>query len=236
MARERRHLTREQRQEVVARLRAEGWSYRRIGERLGVDPMTAKHDADAGVENSTPAPAVVTGADGKTYPATKPAVVTTNAKDRDKALGVLQSAPDAASYLRGCLVRMTPREKGARTDQTSSQNVTRLQAVADEAGVSRMTLHRDASFADAVDTLAATVGEEVRELATSGRIAGVLRVYCCCIAAVSRASRRPQERRRGTRQGGSIGRAQEGGCGTRHYTEGREHGGHERAHTAQAHS
>ena len=47
--------------------------------RLGVDPMTAKHDADAGVENSTPAPAVVTGADGKTYPATRPAVVTTNA-------------------------------------------------------------------------------------------------------------------------------------------------------------
>jgi hypothetical protein len=55
-------------------------SYRRIGERLGVDPMTAKHDADAGVENSTPSPTVVTGADGKVYPATRPAVVTTNAE------------------------------------------------------------------------------------------------------------------------------------------------------------
>lgn len=50
------------------------------GERLGVDPKTAHGDAISGVENSTPAPAVVTGADGKTYPATRPAVVTTNAK------------------------------------------------------------------------------------------------------------------------------------------------------------
>ncbi len=108
---ERRHLTREQRQDVVAKLRAEGWSYRRIGERLGVDPMTAKHDADAGVENSTPAPAVVTGADGKTYPATRPAVVTTNAKDRDKALGVLQSAPDASD---GTMTSMQLRQAAAR--------------------------------------------------------------------------------------------------------------------------
>jgi hypothetical protein len=78
--------------------------------------------------------------------------------------------PDAASYLRGCLVRMTPREKGARTDATSSNNLTRLQAVADEAGVTRQTLHNDAAFAEAVDALADAVGEEARELATSGRI------------------------------------------------------------------
>ena len=99
--------------------------------------------------------------------------------------------PDAASYLRGCLVRMTPREKGGRPGENSSQNVTSLQAVADDAGVTRQTLHNDAAFADAVDTLAATVGEEARELATSGCIAAVL--------LLSRASRRPQERRRGTR-------------------------------------
>jgi len=59
--------------------------------------------------------------------------------------------------------------------------------------VTRRTLHRDAAFADAVDALADAVGDEVP--------AGGMR-------------RRPQERRRGTRQGGSIGRAQEGGCGT----------------------
>ena len=50
-------------------MRAEGWSLRRIGEKLGVDPMTVHHDL-AGVEDSTPGlPAVVTGADGKQYPA-----------------------------------------------------------------------------------------------------------------------------------------------------------------------
>ena len=85
--------------------------------------------------------------------------------------------PDAASYLRGCLVRMTPREKGGRPGENSSNNLTSLQAVADEAGVTRQTLHNDAAFAEAVDTLAATVGEEVRELATSGCIAAVLLLY-----------------------------------------------------------
>ena len=54
-------------------------SYRRIGERLGVDPTTAMRNDNTGVANATP-PAVVTGADGKTYPATRPAVVTTNAE------------------------------------------------------------------------------------------------------------------------------------------------------------
>ena len=64
--------------------------------------------------------------------------------------------PDAASYLRGCLVRMTPREKGGRPGENSSNNLTSLQAVADEAGVTRQTLHNDAAFADAVADLART--------------------------------------------------------------------------------
>src|ERR1035441_2822471 len=37
----RRHLNRAQRAEVVARLRTEGWSLRRIGEVVGVDAATA---------------------------------------------------------------------------------------------------------------------------------------------------------------------------------------------------
>jgi len=40
----RRHLTREQRAEVVARLRAEGWSLRHIGEVVGVDDKTVRND------------------------------------------------------------------------------------------------------------------------------------------------------------------------------------------------
>lgn len=69
---DRRHLTREQRRELVATLRADGWSLRRIGEKLNVDPVTVRNDL-AGVENSTPE--TVTGQDGKQYPAHRPAPV-----------------------------------------------------------------------------------------------------------------------------------------------------------------
>lgn len=68
----RRHLSKEQRAELVARLRAEGWSLRRIANRLNVDPMTVKHDL-SGVEFSTPDR--IEGADGKSYPAHKPVAV-----------------------------------------------------------------------------------------------------------------------------------------------------------------
>ncbi len=68
----RRHLTREQRRELVVRLRQQGWSLRRIAERLGVHHDTVREDL-LGVGN--PTPATVTGADGKQYPATKPAPV-----------------------------------------------------------------------------------------------------------------------------------------------------------------
>jgi ParB-like chromosome segregation protein Spo0J len=70
----RRHLNRAQRAEVVARLRTEGWSLRRIGEVVGVDVATAFRDL-AGVADATPAgdePATVTGRDDKRYPAHRP--------------------------------------------------------------------------------------------------------------------------------------------------------------------
>lgn len=66
----RRHLTREQRQEIVVRLRAEGWSTRRIADKLKVDPMTVHHDLQR-VDISTPV--AITGMDGKQYPAKRPA-------------------------------------------------------------------------------------------------------------------------------------------------------------------
>jgi DNA modification methylase/transposase-like protein len=66
----RRHLTPEQRRQVVLDLRREGWSYPRIAAALGVDPKTVRTDIE-GWENSQPA--TVTGADGKVYPARKPA-------------------------------------------------------------------------------------------------------------------------------------------------------------------
>src|SRR5690606_31976837 len=50
----RRHLTREQRRELVVRLRQQGWSLRRIAERLGVHHDTVREDL-LGVGNPTPA-------------------------------------------------------------------------------------------------------------------------------------------------------------------------------------
>ena len=70
----RRHLDRAQRAEVVARLRTEGWSLRRIGEVVGVDAATALRDL-SGVANATPdgdESGTVTGRDDKRYPAHRP--------------------------------------------------------------------------------------------------------------------------------------------------------------------
>jgi predicted transcriptional regulator len=80
----RRHLTREQRREVVAKLRAQGWSLRRIASVLGVTDPTILNDLRAlGAKNL--APATVTGADGKQYPATKsmPVVEPTQASEAE---------------------------------------------------------------------------------------------------------------------------------------------------------
>ncbi len=66
---DRRHLTPEQRQEIVVNLREQGWSLRRIGESLAVDEGTVRGDL-ARAEYS--APEKVTGKDGKSYPARRP--------------------------------------------------------------------------------------------------------------------------------------------------------------------
>jgi hypothetical protein len=81
----RRHLTREQRQDRVLRLRARGQSLRNIADAVGVSPATVLKDitdaeASAGVQNQTPgesqpstkSPKTVTGQDGKTYSSRKP--------------------------------------------------------------------------------------------------------------------------------------------------------------------
>lgn len=95
---DRRHLTRDQRKDLVGKLRADGWSLPRIAERLHVSLGTTHADAQAfnseSVDGADP-PAKVTGADGKQYPATRPkptAVITTTPKQTQAALDILQTS------------------------------------------------------------------------------------------------------------------------------------------------
>lgn len=84
---DRRHLTPEQRREVVGHLRANGHSTRAIGAALGIDAKTVRNDLARGdqsprddtqafnVENLTESDRVL-GLDGKSYPAQRPGLST----------------------------------------------------------------------------------------------------------------------------------------------------------------
>ena len=65
----RRHLSRQQRAELVAKLREQGWSLRRIAGTIGAPKSTVADDL-SGVRIRTPEQ--VTGKDAKTYPARRP--------------------------------------------------------------------------------------------------------------------------------------------------------------------
>jgi site-specific DNA-methyltransferase (adenine-specific) len=98
----RRHLTREQRNELVSRLRERGWSLRRIGEAVGADVATVHRDL-TGVAGATPGPATVVGRDQKTYRARRPkqpaSVVVASARDEARARRALTALGDQASGL-----------------------------------------------------------------------------------------------------------------------------------------
>jgi hypothetical protein len=64
----RRSLNREQRRDLVARLRNDGMSLRAISAATGISPATAMRDARVSAET----PAEITGLDGKPYAATRP--------------------------------------------------------------------------------------------------------------------------------------------------------------------
>ena len=70
---DRRHLTADQRRDMVAHLRGQGHSYRAIGATLGVGEATARRDSTA--SGDAVQPVRVVGLDGKSRPATRPATV-----------------------------------------------------------------------------------------------------------------------------------------------------------------
>lgn len=63
----RRNLSRDQRRDLVRRLREQGMSTRRIADAAQVPARTVANDLGSPVPNGTPDPSPVVGADGKTY-------------------------------------------------------------------------------------------------------------------------------------------------------------------------
>ncbi len=89
----RRHFTRAQRAGVVAKLREQGWSLRRIGEAVGVDHKTALADL-AEIGEDSPISERVERKGGGTYPARRPvappSVFARAARDEARARDALQ--------------------------------------------------------------------------------------------------------------------------------------------------
>jgi site-specific DNA-methyltransferase (adenine-specific) len=117
----RRHLTREQRAEVEARLRAEGWSLRRIGEAVGVSHPTVLGDLKIGKDLPIPKPERVERKGGGTYPSRRPrpTIFVQSNRDAARAVKALQALGDDATGLLG----LTRAEERARTTNLADQSV-----------------------------------------------------------------------------------------------------------------
>jgi ParB-like chromosome segregation protein Spo0J len=91
----RRDVSTENKKRNALRWRQRGWPYRRIADALAVNHETIRRwmpEEESGVARATPEhPTRVTGADGKSYAATKPkpAVMATSAKEQERALDAL---------------------------------------------------------------------------------------------------------------------------------------------------
>jgi site-specific DNA-methyltransferase (adenine-specific) len=108
----RRHLSRQQRGELVTTLRQEHWSNRRIAEVLGVDEATVRRDHSGA---AIAAPAKVKGKDGRQYPATRPkgtpSIVAGTAREEARARKALDMLGDEAP---GRLLQLGRAETKAR--------------------------------------------------------------------------------------------------------------------------
>jgi len=85
----RRHLTREQRQELVTTLRQQQWSTRKIAGAVGVSHPTVLSDLSTGKNLPVEFPDRIIGKDGKSRPARRPSVMAKNATETKQALNAL---------------------------------------------------------------------------------------------------------------------------------------------------
>ncbi len=120
----RRHLSREQRAEVAARLRGHGWSLRRIGEAVGVSHPTVLGDLKIGKDLPISEPDRIERQGGGTYPARRPrpTIFVQSERDARRAAKALQALDDDASGVLG-LSRAEERARDARFAQLRATTV-----------------------------------------------------------------------------------------------------------------
>lgn len=98
----RRHLTRPQRAEVVARLRELGWSLRRVSGVIGVHHETVRRDLEgvADATGGTDEAATIVGRDQKSYPARRlkpaPSIIVKSPRDEARARAALSALGEEA--------------------------------------------------------------------------------------------------------------------------------------------
>jgi 16S rRNA G966 N2-methylase RsmD len=109
----RRQLSRAQRADAVAKLRALGWSNRRIAEATGASEATVRRDARGA---SIDARGRVTGKDGKTYPSKRrpTSIAVTNTREQNRAITALNALEASEDGLPGGLTPLHRAEKLVR--------------------------------------------------------------------------------------------------------------------------
>jgi len=106
---DRRHLTREQRDELILTLRKRGYSTRQIAEMLGISDITVRRilsgatfvapdNPEQNEESNSPngdfdLPERIIGKDGKSYPARRPAIIAKNQREAKTAINILADMP-----------------------------------------------------------------------------------------------------------------------------------------------
>lgn len=120
---QRRHLTKEQLREQWAAMRADGMTYQAIADTSGVSVSTVH---DSVFRNRKTQPAVITGKDGKCYPATKKrkssSVIVKNKRERTRAQTALDTTP--AAVLPGTFMDVRRLARLAREHQAQEKAAT----------------------------------------------------------------------------------------------------------------
>lgn len=120
---DRRHLSIQQRHEMVADLRREGHSLRAIAGAVGASKDTVARDL-ATVSRET-VPERVTGRDGKSRPATRPLIVATkNTREAERAQAALTSMPERTGVM-----DVKRAERVAREHQAEQRRAERIEPV-----------------------------------------------------------------------------------------------------------